>query len=189
MWPCRIFFLRCLPIDSHTRFGTFGKRLFVFSFFGCRSYFLHIWCRLYFLSVFAHQSIFYGSIKFFFVGNVLRTFCDVRGHPSRIRPKSRRSLARKQSSRALEHTSASGGIARSARCTAQAARGEHVRRVLLPARARRQRGWRLAARHKKMGCTHAAQRRRARDAGLLMMRVRRGQNRRISPRVGCRVVW
>ena len=37
-------------------------------------------------------------------------------------------------SRVLEHTPASGAIARSARCTARAARGEHVRRAL-PARA------------------------------------------------------
>jgi len=88
-----------------------GKRLFVFSF-GCRSYFLQIWCRLHFLSVFGHQSIFYCSSKgcLYFFGNILRTFCDVHGHPSRIRPKTRRSLAQKQSTGACAHAPPSGSM-------------------------------------------------------------------------------
>ena len=91
---------------------------------------------------------------------------DVRGHPSRIRPKQD---ARWLESRALEHTPASGAIARNSWCTARAAHGEHVRRAL-PARA--------------SGAGGTDQRRRARDAGLSVMSVRRGQSsRRISPRV------
>ena len=106
-----------------------GKRLFVFSF-GCRSYFLQIWCRLYFLSVFGHQSIFYGSSKgcLYFLVIFLR---EVRGIQAEF---GRKQDDRWLQSRALEHTPASGAIARSARCTARAARGEHVRRAL-PARA------------------------------------------------------
>ena len=52
------------------------KRLFVFSF-GRRSYFLQIWGRLYFLSVFSHQLYFLwfeqGLVVFF--GNILRISC------------------------------------------------------------------------------------------------------------------
>ena len=76
----------------------------------------------------------------------------------------------------MEHTPASGAIARIARCTARAARGEHVRHAL-PARASGADGT------AQESGPHAAQRRRARDAGLLMMSVRRGQNRGISLRV------
>jgi hypothetical protein len=152
--------------------ATRGKRLFVFSF-GCRSYFLQIWCRLYFLSVFGHQSIFYGSSKgcLYFLVIFFELF-------SRIRPKTRdrwlESRARKQS------TGAHSSIRRDSTQRSVHGAGGTRRTRASRAAGSRQRGWRRGTRK---WAAHAAQRRRARDAGLLMMSVRRDQNRRISPRV------
>ena len=89
--------------------------------------------------------------------SLLRTFCDVRGFPQAEFGRKQKVVGSK-----AEHWSTPqlGAIARSARCTARAARGEHVRRAL-PARARA-RGWRRGTRK---WAAHAAQRRRARNAG------------------------
>jgi hypothetical protein len=157
---------------NHARSIDMGKRLFVFSF-GCRSYFLQIWCRLYFLSVFGHQSIFYGSSKgcLYFLVIFFELF-------SRIRPKTRdrwlESRARKQS------TGAHPSIRRDSTQRSVHGAGGTRRTRASRAAGSRQRGWRRGTRK---WAAHAAQRRRARDAGLLMMSVRRDQNRRISPRV------
>ena len=98
-----------------------------------------------FSSSISHQSIFYGSSKgwLYFFGIFLRTFCDVRGHPSRIRTKPRRSLARKQSTRA--HPSFRRDSTR---------RSVHVTGGTRRTRASRAAGSRQragAARHKKAG--------------------------------------
>ena len=73
--------------------------------------------------------------------SLLRTFCDVRGFPQAEFGRKQKVVGSK-----AEHWSTPqlGAIARSARCTARAARGEHVRRAL-PARARA-RGWRRGTR-------------------------------------------
>ena len=125
-----------------------------------------IWSPIYFL--------WFEQGLFVFFGNILRTFCDVRGHPSRIRPKTRRSLARKQS------TGAHPSFRRDSTQRSVHGAGGTRRTRASRAAGSRQRGWRRGTRK---WAAHAAQRRRARDAGLLMMSVRRGQNRRISPRV------
>ena len=62
-----------------------GKRLFVFTF-GCRSYFLQIWGRLYFLSVFSHQLYFlwFEEGLVVFLGNISSNFLFFVMHFGRI---------------------------------------------------------------------------------------------------------
>ena len=115
---------------------------------------------------------------FIHVGSILRTFCDVRGHPQA-------EFGRKQvivGSKA-EHWSTPqlrrDSMQRSVACSVHGAGGTRRSRASRAAGSRQQ-GWRRGT---KQWAAHAAQRRRARDAGLLMVSVRRGQNRTISPRV------
>ena len=118
-----------------------------------------IWSPIYFL--------WFKQGLFVFFGNILRT-----SKPNSAENK--RPLAPKQS------TGAHPSIRRDSTQRSVHGAGGTRRTRASRAAGSRQRGWRRGTRK---WAAHAAQRRRARDAGLLMMSVRRDRNRRISPRV------
>ena len=118
-----------------------------------------IWSPIYFL--------WFKQGLFVFFGNILRT-----SKPNSAENK--RPLAPKQS------TGAHPSIRRDSTQRSVHGAGGTRRTRASRAAGSRQWGWRRGTRK---WAAHAAQRRRARDAGLLMMSVRRDRNRRISPRV------